>query len=460
MSIDPDRPPQDFRDALYTVDRSGRRTYVFADIAGGVWRRRRVVVSILLIGFYLALPFIEVNGGPLLRIDLGARRYTVAGFTFWPQDLMYLLLFALIALLGTLCMVALFGRVFCGWLCPHNVFLEMVYRPIEQWLEGRGHRRFLIHKRGPDGAQRLRKILKWGIYMVVTGALANTATALFVGTDAFIAGLIIDPVEHPVAAVVFAVFMAVNLFNFGWFRELTCTFVCPYGRMQAAMLDQHTLGVAYDGQRGEPRGRPDGAHGDCVDCGRCVQVCPTGIDIRNGNQLECIHCTACIDACDAVMARLGRDPGLIRYSSDVELGGGRRRVLRPRTVFYSVVLAALFALLTALLLVREPVQVTRLRDDARLARGVDEAGARVVRKMLKFDVFNRDTAPREVRFTIPDQAGAKLIGRDTSLTVASGERREVVLFLELPAAELPPAVAVVARFVGGERRLPIQVVYQ
>ncbi|MHC5066946.1 MAG: 4Fe-4S binding protein [Planctomycetota bacterium] len=281
MPIDPDSPPDDFRSALATVDRKGRRTYVFADIAGGLWRRRRQALALLLISFYLALPFVRIGGEPLLLINIPDRRYILLGYAFWPQDFVYALLLLLLAVVATLLMVALCGRVFCGWLCPHNVFLEMVFRPIEQALEGRGHRRRRQDSQPLTGSLALRKCLKWGLYLLISGALANTACALFIGTDDFIAGLVVDPFKHPSAAVLFAVMFVINAANFGWLREQTCTVLCPYGRIQAGLLDQHTLGVAYDQARGEPRGKAGKAEGACVDCNRCVQVCPTGIDIRN-----------------------------------------------------------------------------------------------------------------------------------------------------------------------------------
>jgi len=432
-----DAPGGDFRSAPCTLDREGRRKRVHADIDGGRWRRRRVALSLLLIGFFLALPFITIGGAPLLRIDIPQRHYIVAGHTFWPQDFGYALLFVLIAVVATLLMVSLCGRVFCGWLCPHNVFLETVFRPLEQLWEGRGHRRRIQDARPLTGALALRKAGKWLCYLLIGGALANTATALFVGTEAFIGGLIVDPVAHPSAMVFFLACLALSLFDFGWFREQTCTFICPYGRLQAAMLDPHTPVVAYDPARGEPRGKPGRVSGDCVDCTRCVQVCPTGIDIRNGTQLECIHCTACIDACDAVMRRLERPEGLIRYASEHSLAGGQRRLVRPRSIFYAAVLAVLVALTVVLLVQRSELEVLRLRDTAG-AQLIEDDGVRLVLRPVKLALVNRGAGTKVVTLALEGLPG-ELVSRETEFKLAPGERRTPVVFVRTPVSAIAAA---------------------
>jgi len=457
MTEDRDGSEDDFRSVLYTVDREGHRKRVHADIAGGRWRRRRIVASVLLIAFFLALPFVRIGGEPLLRIDIPNRHYVLVGQTFWPQDFGYLLLFALLGVVGTLTMVALLGRVFCGWLCPHNIFLEMVFRPIEQFLEGRAHRR-RRQDAGPLTADlALRKSVKWLCFVLVAGALANTGTAIFVGTEAFIGGVLIDPIAHPSAAIFFAAFFALTLFDFGWFREQTCTLVCPYGRLQAAMLDSHTLIVAYDEQRGEPRGKPGKVSGDCVDCTRCIQVCPTGIDIRNGTQLECIHCTACIDACDAVMRRLKRPEGLIRYSSEHELAGKQRRLLRPRNVLYAVVLTALLGLTIWLLSTRSTIEVSRLRDNAG-AQLIEDDGQQVVLRPVKLALINHSGAPVHFSFAL-DALPGRLVTQNPAIELAPGERVTPMLFLRVPASLIPEAGssgAIVVRAGETSHRVPLE----
>lgn len=419
----------DFRSVLYSIDKDGRRRWVYAHVVAGVWRRRRLWLSILLIGFYMALPFIALGGKPFLRLDVPKRQFWIAGQAFWPQDFSYFLVLFLILVIGTLFAVALLGRVFCGWLCPHNVFLEMVFRPIERLIQGDA---FARARRDREGGGTGRWLLTLSLYALVTGALANTATALFVGTEAFRWGLVVDPFAHPAAAVFFAAAFTAILFNFAWFREQTCTIVCPYGRFQSVMLDPHSLVVGYDHRRGEPRGKAGTVTGDCIDCKLCVTVCPTRIDIRNGNQLECIHCTACIDACDAVMGKIGRPTGLIRYTSEVELGNGQRRLMRPRTIVYSLVLVGLISLAVVRIANREEILLTQLRPTA-MPVFADQDGSRVVRQPLSFSVVNKTGTERRFSLSLPADLAARLYLQHPEVVVPANGRVELTPLVDIPA---------------------------
>ncbi len=250
----PSAPDQDFRSVMASVDRRGRRQWIYAHTMPGRWRRWRTAVACVLIAFYLGLPFARIAGGPALRLDIPSRQLHLLGGVFGPQDLSALVLLMLIALVGTVLAVALYGRVFCGWICPHNVFLEMVFRRIETWCEGPASQRRRRDLKPLDGKGIARKCAKWALYVAACGAIGNAFTAFFVGTEAFIGGVLIDAVAHPAAAAVFAALFAALLFNFAWFREQTCTIVCPYGRMQSALTDRDSVVVAYDRARGEPRG--------------------------------------------------------------------------------------------------------------------------------------------------------------------------------------------------------------
>jgi polyferredoxin len=479
--------PDDFRSVMASVDSQGRRRWVYAHIVGGVWRRRRALLAVVLIGFFLALPYVTVGGRPLLLIDIPSRQFTIAGRIFWPQDFIYLLLFMLIAIVATALTVALVGRFFCGWLCPHNVFLEMVYRPLERLLEGTAVKR---RRRDQEGgaAHLARKLTKWLAFLAVTVVLANTMTALFVGSGAFRYGLVLDVAAHPDAAIFWAFFAGAVLFNFAWFREQTCTIVCPYGRLQAALLDSHSLGVAYDPGRGEPRGKLRGAAravsrsaigaaapqlaavftppvdvapasdgtahqpialgaatatatlGDCVDCGLCVTVCPTGIDIRNGSQLECIHCAACIDACDEVMVRVGRPKGLIAYRSEDQLAGRPHRVWRPRILIYALILMALIAATAIGIAGRADLEVVVLRPAVlpSLESGAD--GSPVVRQMLSLALVNHTAADLDLAVSLPGEPGAHVYMAGERVAVAANAHVEFAPFVDLPKA----------RFAGGD----------
>jgi cytochrome c oxidase accessory protein FixG len=423
-----DSSAADFRSVLASVDKDGRRRWLFVHVVPGLWRRRRQLLSVVLIGFYLAVPFVSIGGHPLLRLDIPERKFWILGMAFWPQDLSYFLLFVLLGIVATLLAVALLGRVFCGWLCPHNVFLEMVFRPVEAFFQGDA---FSRARQARDGSGGARRLATWAAWILLSGALANTATAIFTGTDAFLWGLIVDPITHPAAAVFFAIFFSATLFNFSWFREQTCTIVCPYGRFQTVLLDPHSLVVGYDRQRGEPRGKVGGTTGDCIDCKLCVAVCPTGIDIRNGNQLECIHCTACVDACDTVMSKLKRPLGLIRYASEVGLAGGKRRLIRPRTVIYAVAITLLLSLTTYRLATREDILANLLRPIG-MPMLVEDDGRTWVRQGITISLVNRSNGDLILAAQLADEPEARIFLQRPEIDLPHDARIEITPTIDLP----------------------------
>ncbi len=326
-------------DSVTTINADGSRYFLYPADVGGPFTRWRRVSAYLLIAVYLLLPWIPVNGAPAVFLDLAERRFHFFGYTLAAQDA-WLLFFGVSGLgFALFFLTALFGRLWCGWACPQTVFLDHVYRRIERWLEGDATARRAL-KLAPLTANKFfRRAAKHGLYAVVSLAITHLFLAYFVSLPELWSFMHAAPGEHWTAFLF--VFTAAGLlyFNFAWFREQLCIVICPYGRLQSALTDDHTLVIGYDGKRGEPRGKlgtPDA--GACVDCNRCVQVCPTGIDIRHGLQLECIGCAACIDACDEVMAKVHRPAGLIRYDSFAGFGGGITRWLRPRTVLYGVLL--------------------------------------------------------------------------------------------------------------------------
>ncbi len=452
-----DGDDQDFRSVLATSDRRGRRRWLHVHLTGGVWRRRRAILSTALIGFLLWAPFWTMNGHPFARIDIPGKTVWAAGTPFHAQDLPYLLPLALILIIGTALMVALVGRFFCGWLCPHSVFLEQVFRPLERLIQGSSSRR-KAEEAKPTSAGRARVAVTWVAYGIAAGAIANALTALFIGTHAFVAGLVVDPVNHPTAAVFWLVSWVVMLFNFAWFREQTCTIVCPYGRLQTVMLDPHALVVGYDPRRGEPRGK--GADrtgkGDCVDCRLCVDVCPTGIDIRNGNQLECIHCTACIDACDGVMAKVKKPAGLIAFTSEVALGGGQRRTLRPRTILYGTVMVALTAIFVVFLTRRPDLHLGVERNPV-TPTAIDQDGTALVRQALTVAMTSGSGQDLAVTLSLPDLPDARLITQTTTQPVAAGARSVVTVLVDAPRAAVGSHLRtrLVASWAGGSREAPV-----
>ena len=356
------------KDRLATIGDKGARRWLYPANFDGKWWRRRRVVNLLLMALFFALPWLQVGGHQAVLLDLPRRKLAFFGLVFWPQDtfLLWLLLFCTI--IAVFLTTAQWGRIWCGWACPQTVFLEGLIRRVEFWLEGSPAAR---RKRdeGPWTADKFRrKVLKHGAFLVISSHVANTALCYFAGTDTVIEMTLQPPATNWAWFVFMAGLNAVFYLNFARFREQLCTIACPYGRWQSVLIDRQSMIVAYDPSRGEARGtggqrrkEPDKAWGDCVDCSRCVQVCPTGIDIRDGLQMECVNCTACMDACDAVMQKAQRPEGLVRYTSLAELEGDKRRWLRPRTVGYGLLLLVASATLVVSLAGRKAVEVQVLR---------------------------------------------------------------------------------------------------
>jgi len=363
----PKSPPKPSLDAVTTIRDDGSRLYLHpADVRGRFTTARRVS-GWLLIAIYLSLPWIDVGGYPAVFLDVVGRRFHLFGWTLAFQDAW--LLFFLISGLGFLLffVTALLGRVWCGWACPQTVFLDHVYRQIERLLEGDGARRRALDAAPWGWDKAWRRVTKHAAYAVVSLVIAHLFLAYYVSIPELWAMMHAAPREHWSAFVFVALSAGTLYFNFAWFREQLCIVICPYGRIQSALIDDHSLVIGYDAKRGEPRGKlgtPDA--GACVACNRCVQVCPTGIDIRQGLQIECIGCAACIDACDEVMTRVGRPTGLIRYDSMRGLAGGVTRWMRSRTIVYSVLLLVGAAVATWAIMGVRPTSfgVTRMQGAA------------------------------------------------------------------------------------------------
>jgi cytochrome c oxidase accessory protein FixG len=329
------------RDSVTTIRDDGSRAFLYPADTHGRFTKARRWSAVGLIVFYLSLPWIKINGYPAVFLDVVERHFHLFGLTFAAQDLW--LIFFLITGLGfsLFFVTAMLGRIWCGWACPHTVFLDHVYRRIERWIEGDAVKRRALAAAPMSAGKFFKLFLKHTLYVLVSAVITHLFLAYFASLPAVWAMMRAAPAEHGSTFAFVAVCTAALYFNFAWFREQLCIVICPYGRIQSALIDDHSLVIGYDVKRGEPRGKlstPDA--GDCVACNRCVQVCPTGIDIRQGLQMECVGCTACIDACDDVMTRLRRPTGLIRYDSQTAFAGKRTRWLRPRTALYGALLLA------------------------------------------------------------------------------------------------------------------------
>lgn len=434
-----DRRPQLFPeptiDSVTTIRADGSRPYLYPADTHGRFTRARRVSAFFLIALYLLLPWIPVGGYPAVFLDLAERRFHLFGYTLAAQDL-WLMFFLITGVGFTLFFVtSLLGRVWCGWACPQTVFLDHVYRRIERLIEGDAVQRRALAAAPASATKVLKKSAKHALYFLVSAAIAHLFLAYFVSIPEVWSMIRAAPVEHWSAFAFMAVATGILYFNFAWFREQLCIVICPYGRIQSALIDDHSLVIGYDSQRGEPRGRPHapgvaGAKlGDCIDCHRCVNVCPTGIDIRQGLQLECIGCTACIDACDDVMTRLKRPTGLIRYDSQNAFLGKPTRWLRPRTIVYGVLLAIGASVATWALSTVKPanLSVTRITGTPYV---VDAA---TVRNQFLVRIVNKRNTP--ARFVLHLQQTPPDL-RQTGLTapVEIGPLGEIVqpLVLQLP----------------------------
>lgn len=333
---------------LSTLERDGSRRWLRPRLSTGYWWKRRRVVAYVLMVIFVALPHLRIGGKPAILLDITSRQFTILGRTFLPTDTLLLALLMLTVFVTIVLVTAVAGRVWCGWACPQTVYMEFLFRPIDRLFEG------TVGKGGRPKRSKTFALqaARYAVYVVLCAFLAHTFLAYFVGTEKLTQWMQSSPTEHPAAFLVMAATLGLMLFDFLFFREQLCLIACPYGRFQSVMLDQQSMIVAYDPVRGEPRKK--GKHapgemiggekvGDCVDCHQCVVVCPTGIDIRNGLQMECINCTQCIDACDDVMERVGSPKGLIRYSSQDSIAGKAKQVFRARTIVYPVILLALFS---------------------------------------------------------------------------------------------------------------------
>ncbi|MGB5808967.1 MAG: cytochrome c oxidase accessory protein CcoG [Polyangiales bacterium] len=318
----------------------GSRNFVHPADVHGRYTTIRNAVFVVLIGIYVVLPFVKIGGRPAVFIDIMNRQFFLFGGVFNAQDF-WLVFFILSGMgLALLMMTALKGRIWCGYACPHTVFLEGVFRRVERWIEGPRASRIRRNAAAASFDKVWRKVLKHAIYVVLALLLSHVFVSYFVSLPSLFDMVQRSPAEHPTAFTWVIVMSAILYFNFSWFREQLCLIICPYGRLQSAMTDRDTVVIGYDGERGEPRGKAtDPSTGDCIDCKRCVVVCPTGIDIRNGLQMECVGCAACVDACDEIMDKVGTPRGLVRYDSLNGLEGRSKRSGRPRIYFYAGIAA-------------------------------------------------------------------------------------------------------------------------
>ncbi|MBJ6111615.1 cytochrome c oxidase accessory protein CcoG [Hymenobacter sp. BT523] len=433
------KPDDSYRDSIATIDAAGERVWLYPKQPSGRLYRYRKLLSYGFLALLFAGPWLRIHDLPVLLLNLPARKFIIFGQIFWPQDFFILLLASLTFLVFIIVFTVVYGRAFCGWVCPQTIFLEMVFRRIEYWLEGDAPQQKALDRSALNWNKLWRKTTKHALFLAVSFLIANTFLAYIIGTEELLKIVTDSPAEHLGGLASMVIFTGLFYAVFARFREQVCTIVCPYGRLQGVLLDKDSLVVAYDYPRGEPREKLRKNQlrtaGDCIDCHQCVQVCPTGIDIRNGaTQLECTNCTACIDACNNIMALINKPEGLIRHASVNGIATGTTFRLTGRVKALSGVLAFLLLVLTGLLVSRSNVAATVLRTPGQLFQKTSHG---TITNLYNISVINKTNRPYPITLRIlePAQGQVSLVGT-ASLTLPAQGIAEGVFFAELPRAAL------------------------
>lgn len=435
---------ESFRDSIGTIDEKGKRSWIFPKKPSGKFYKYRTYVSWFLLAFLIAAPFVKINGNQFLLFNVIERKFNIFSFPFWPQDFYLLVLSMLIGVVFITLFTVVYGRVFCGWVCPQTIFLEMVFRKIEYWIDGDRGKQMRLKKQHWTPEKIRKRLLKHTIFLLISFIIANVFLAYLIGSDELLKYISDGPFTHLSTLISLIVFTLVFYFVFSWFREQVCVIACPYGRLQSVLLDNKSIVVAYDYKRGEKElgrakfskkeDRATSGKGDCIDCGQCVDVCPTGIDIRNGTQLECVNCTACIDACDFMMEKVNLPKGLIRFASEDNIAKNEKPTFTLRIKAYTAVLSILVAVLIAMLFLRNDVEATFLRLPGQLYSTKEN---NIISNIYTYKLINKTTNNIEdidVKLLSHD-GKIKLVGNQ-DISVKKQELSEGTVFIEIPRAQL------------------------
>jgi cytochrome c oxidase accessory protein FixG len=429
--INPDT--DNFRDRITTVEDDGSRKWIFAKKPKGSFYNKRTVASILYLIVFFGLPWIQYHGEPFFMLNVVQRKFIIFGLHFGVQDL---IVFGLAMLTGVVFIVlftVIFGRLFCGWACPQTIFMEMVFRKIEYWIDGDMQQQRNLAKSEWNSEKIRKRVIKYVIFFFLSFLIANTFLSYIIGLPE-LKKIITEPVsEHIIGLMAILLFTGAFFAVYAFLREQICIVACPYGRLQGVMLDKNSIVVAYDYIRGEPRGKMKKEEtkplGDCIDCKACVHVCPTGIDIRNGTQLECVNCTACIDACDDIMIKVNKPTGLIRYASENNIAKGTKLKFSGRIIAYTLVLLALLTLLIFTFVNHSVVDASILRTPGQFYQENPDG---TISNLYNFKVANKQNKVMDIKFELDHHAGSiKIVGND-KIVIDAGSEKQGQLFIIMP----------------------------
>lgn len=430
---------EQFRDSIGTINKEGKRSWVYPKKPSGRFYKYRSYVSYFLLTVLLLSPFLKINGNQFLLFNVLERKFNIFGFPFWPQDFHLLVVSMIIGVVFIILFTVVFGRIFCGWICPQTIFLEMVFRKIEYWIDGDRGKQIRLQKQAWNAEKIRKRVLKWSIFFIISFIIANVFLAYLIGGDTVIEYVTGSPFDNINTLISLLIFTGVFYFIFAWFREQVCIIACPYGRLQGVLLDNKTINVAYDFVRGEKEegrakfkkneDRAASGKGDCIDCFQCVNVCPTGIDIRNGTQLECVNCTACIDECDHMMEKVGLPKGLIRYASEDNIEKKTPFKFTARMKGYSAVLFILVGILIGMLFLRNDVEATVLRLPGQLYQHKE---GNVISNVYTFKVINKTTKDiNDVSYKLLSHKGKIELVTHKDFMVPKQGLAEGTLFIEI-----------------------------
>ena len=433
-----------FRDSIATIDDKGKRAWIYPKKPSGKFYEYRKIVSYVLLAFLFSAPFIKVGGNQFILLNVLERRFNIFCYPFWPQDFHLFVIMMIIGVVFVIFFTVAFGRLFCGWICPQTIFMEMVFRRIEYWIEGDRGKQIRLDKQPWNGEKIRKRLTKWSVFFIISFLIANVFLAYLIGSDKLLEYITEGPLQNMSTFISLLIFTTVFYFVFAWFREQVCVIACPYGRLQGVLLDNKSIVVAYDHKRGEKEAgrakfkknedRATTGKGDCIDCFQCVHVCPTGIDIRNGTQLECVNCTACIDACDAMMEAVNLPKGLIRYASEDNIEKKAKFTFNARLKGYSAVLFILIGIFSGMLFLRNDLEATVLRIPGQLYQKKEN---NIISNIYTYKVVNKTSdSVEQVQFKLLSHEGDITIVSHGAFDVEGQSLAEGTLYIDIPRSQV------------------------